>query len=362
MRRLLVALVATFLVLSVKTYSEDEIIHFPDTYFKKVLVNMDDYVQPRIDLNMDGEIQRSEAVAYKSLLWLSFGKDSITDLTGIKEFINVGRIWLEECPGITAVDLSGMLNLREVNFNYNPNLKKLDFAGCINLSKLDCSESILNEINLTNCKNINAIWLSKNALTELNIKDCPQIQYLFTRNNKLANIDVTQAKELRRLQIQGNLVTSLDVSSLPKLDQLLVSDNKLKTLNIKNGNNTLLTSFKATNNPDLKCITVDDANYSKENWKDIDEWTEFSEDCSTGINENISNSFKVFPNPAKNSVFIERESIEFADLRILDITGRICLIYPIHYGETQIQLDISKLPVGKYIIDIKNETGSLIVE
>ncbi len=59
----------------------------------------------------------------------------------------------------------------------------------------------------------------------------------------------------------------------------------LFTKEIKNkvyyDNNQSITTFKTFGNPNLKCITVDDPKYSMENWKEIDEWTEFSEDCST---------------------------------------------------------------------------------
>jgi hypothetical protein len=76
----------------------------------------------------------------------------------------------------------------------------------------------------------------------------------------------------------------------------------------------------------------------------------------------LKKEFKVYPNPANNTVLIERNGVEAADLQIVDITGRICLSHSIQFGETQIQIDISKLPAGKYIIEINNETGSLIVE
>ncbi len=362
MRRLFVAIIATFLVLTAKVIADDDIINFPDPYFKDVLVNAEKYQQPLIDLNRDGEIQYSEAEAYQGTLVLSIRSDSITDLTGIKEFINVGRIWLEECPGITTVDLSGMVNLREVRITDNPKLTKLNVSGCINLKELDFINNQINDLNIINCKSLTSIWPHKNSLIEINFNDCPQIQYIFAGYNKLTNIDVSQAKELKRLQTQGNQLTNLDGSGCPKLDQLLVNDNKLKVLNIRNGNNTLITSFKATNNPDLKCIEVDDSAWSKEHWKDIDEWTEFCEDCSNSVNESQSNSFKVYPNPANNSVTIEREGIEQGDLRILDIIGRIFISYTIPYGVNDIQLDISRLSAGKYIIEIDNETENFVVE
>ncbi|MEI6090580.1 MAG: T9SS type A sorting domain-containing protein [bacterium] len=362
MRRLLVALVAIFLVLSAKVITEDEIVYFPDPYFKDVLVNMEHYQQPLIDLNRDGEIQYSEAEAYAGTLWLTFRKDSITDLTGIKSFINAKRLWLDNCLGIKSLDLSGMVNLLEVRVINNPKLSTMNVSGCISLKELDFSNNKINDLIITNCKSLNAIWPYKNSLIEINLNDCPQIQYLFAGYNKLTNIDVSQATDLRRLQIQENILTIIDVSCLTKLDKLWVSDNKLTNLNIRNNNNKLLTSFQATNNPDLKCITVDDPAWSKENWKAVDEWTGFSEDCSTSINNNQQNSFKVYPNPANNTVIIDRVDLESADLRILDITGRIYVGYTIPFGEAQTKLDVSMLPAGKYILEINNVIKSLIID
>ena len=38
--------------------------------------------------------------------------------------------------------------------------------------------------------------------------------------------------------------------------------------------------IRATNNPNLSCINVDDFQYSYNNWFDIDAQMYFSEDCS----------------------------------------------------------------------------------
>jgi gliding motility-associated-like protein len=56
--------------------------------------------------------------------------------------------------------------------------------------------------------------------------------------------------------------------------------NNLESLNIKNGNNSIITKFDTGDNPSLFCIQVDDKDYSDTNWNSIDPWTEFSEDCT----------------------------------------------------------------------------------
>jgi len=52
---------------------------------------------------------------------------------------------------------------------------------------------------------------------------------------------------------------------------------------VKNGNNTSLTNFNATNNPNLSCIQVDNAAYSTANWANIDGLESFNEVCSVNI-------------------------------------------------------------------------------
>ena len=55
-------------------------------------------------------------------------------------------------------------------------------------------------------------------------------------------------------------------------------------LNLKNGNNTNITDFNSTNNPNLNCIEVDDPTWSTNNWNsgngNIDSSVTFSVNCS----------------------------------------------------------------------------------
>ncbi|MEI6089479.1 MAG: T9SS type A sorting domain-containing protein [bacterium] len=385
MRRLLVALVATFLVLATKLAAEaDDIVYIPDPYFKNFLVNMYYEGYQPVDLNKDGEIQYSEAAAYTEWLRISGeSTDSITDLTGIKEFINIKKLLMERNVLINEIDVSGMVNLEQIDFFDDWNLEVLNASGCKNLLTIKCNDSkikLLNaencskinrinclnnpmeEINLKGCSNLQTIISTKGNLKELNITDCTKLDGIICSFNKLTELDLSNLKYFTGLTCDNNQLKKIDLSNSPSFVRLVANDNQLEAVNVRNGNNKSITKFKIYGNSNLKCITVDDPTYSKENWKDIDEWTKFSEDCSNSINENQSNSFKVFPNPANNTVLIERISPEEADLRVIDITGRICLIHPIQYGETQIQLDITMLSAGKYVIEINKETNSLIVE
>ncbi len=95
---------------------------------------------------------------------------------------------------------------------------------------------------------------------------------------------IENCENLEYLECSNNHLTSLDLSSNTKLISLLCLNNNLTELNLKNGNNPNMTGFgnmRATNNPNLTCIQVDDAvaaaNYS--DWfKDY--WARYAEDCS----------------------------------------------------------------------------------
>ncbi|HMT28214.1 MAG TPA: S8/S53 family peptidase [Bacteroidia bacterium] len=85
-------------------------------------------------------------------------------------------------------------------------------------------------------------------------------------------------------------------------------------------------------------------------------------DGVTSIPENYSNQqiISTFPNPVKNVLTVHSGSIKVKELEITDVTGR--LVYSEEnsvVNNGQIQLDMSSLPAGVYIIKINSENGTL---
>jgi hypothetical protein len=85
---------------------------------------------------------------------------------------------------------------------------------------------------------------------------------------------------LTSLDISGNDMLNLDVSQNANLIQLDAANSGLRILSVNNGGNSSFTSFDATGNPDLTCITVDDVTYATNNWSNIPVGTGFSTDCN----------------------------------------------------------------------------------
>lgn len=79
-----------------------------------------------------------------------------------------------------------------------------------------------------------------------------------------------------------------------------------------------------------------------------------------GIEELSSNDFKIYPNPAKNNLQLiinnEHLNINFTDIQIYDLTGKMVTNSPFEKGDRGI--DISYLNEGIYFLKIKTKQAS----
>ncbi len=135
---------------------------------------------------------------------------------------------------------------------------------------------------------------SKNISDLTGIEDFAALVLLKCPFNNLQTIDVSNNSNLTSLWCYSNSLVSLDLSANTSLFLLKCQNNHLVNLNVKNGNNTSVTNlhFKATNNPDLACILVDDAAYSTANWTIIDAAASFNETACTPMTYVPDNNFE----------------------------------------------------------------------
>jgi len=209
-------------------HSPDDVVHIPDTNFKKYLLENKD-----INLNKNEEITYTEAEAFTGKIYC-YNKN-ISDFTGLEAFINITELYCD-----------------------NNNLTSLDLSKNTKLTRLFCSSNKLTSLDL-----------SKN--TELTVLSCS--------SNKLTSLDLSKNTELTYLSCSHNKLTNLDLSKNTKLTVLSCSSNKLTSLNVKNGNNSIIETFHAENNFELSCIKVDDVEYSNKNWKNKDIEAKYKEIC-----------------------------------------------------------------------------------
>lgn len=301
----------------------------PDVNFKAYLLG-----NTAINTNGDNEIQVSEATDFQGSI--SCNDLNIADMTGLEAFVNIQYLYCDHNQ-LTTLNLSSNLGLKTVYCNDNP-LTFVDASNNTNLEELNAYQCQLTSINITNCTSLDALYLY---------------------DNQLSIIDLSTNLSLTAISLEMNQFETLDLSINPAITAVGVTDNQLTSLNLANGNNINFVNIQATNNPDLRCVQVDDEMYSNDNWNDgqffnFDPQTSFSEDCSLGNSEfNTTNSspIAVYPNPAKDLINFS----EVVTIQLASVIGQI-----LNSQKSVSFLDLSKQTAGIYFITITDSNGQVL--
>jgi len=225
-----------------------------------------------------------------------------------------------------------LLGNTAINTNGNTEIECTEataFTGAINCTGLNISD-------LTGIEAFTAIhylYCVSNQLTTLDLTNNTDLQVVYCFSNSLTSLITPANNTLTVLYCENNSITDLDLSNNTGLTALKCGNNSLTSLNVANGNNTNVTLFNTYNNPNLTCISVDDANYSTSNWTDVDWTTSFSINCNgcfvnipdanfktnllgnTAINTNGNTEIEC----AEATAFTG--AISCANLNITDLTG-----------------------------------------
>ena len=288
-----------------------QIVNIPDTSFKAYLVG-----QP-LNSNNDSEIQVSEASVFNGSIDCNYLY--ISDLTGIEAFTSLTYLdcaWNEltsldvsqntaltllNCSAnqltsldvsrntaltglycsanqLTSLDVSQNTALTVLYCNTNQ-LTSLDVSQNTALTLLNCSANPLTSVDVSHNTALTQLDCSANLLTSLDVTQNTALIGLYCNTNQLTSLDLSQNTALTALYCDTNQLTSLDVSQNTALTALYCDNNLLQCLNVKNGNNSNLSSFVAYNNTNLNCIEVDDAAWSSSNWTSVDSGASFSTNC-----------------------------------------------------------------------------------
>ncbi|MDC6470540.1 PKD domain-containing protein, partial [Flavobacteriales bacterium] len=192
---------------------------------------------------------------------INLQNQNIADLTGIEDFTSLT-----------------LLNC------YDNQLSSLDVSAISSLATLKCYNNQITNLNVTQNINLTFLRCESNQLTSLDLTNNTSLNYFYCDNNQLSALDLSNNNGLIRLSAHSNQLTSLTVSNMTNLNELFCQNNQLSNLDVRNGNNTSMSIFQASNNPNLICISVDDANWATTNWTtangNIDAQTSFSNDCN----------------------------------------------------------------------------------
>lgn len=114
------------------------------------------------------------------------------------------------------------------------------------INYLDCSSGNLVWLDLTKATNLRSVDCSDNLLDSIDIRMLTQLDELVCCNNNLKALDLSQNTGLRYLDCSSNQLESLDVTDNANLQVLNCSDNNLNS--IYSTQNECLRSFWASNN------------------------------------------------------------------------------------------------------------------
>lgn len=218
--------------------SKAQIITFPDANFKAKLLEADTNNEIakdntnkniKIDLNGDGEIDRSEA---SKVSYLNVSGSNIASLTGIKSFT---ILYDFDCSSntITDLDISNMSSLAAVNCSGNK-IVTINHSGATSLRGFMCIDNLLTHLDLSDFLHLTELQCDGNKLTNLDNTPMPELRILGCSSNLLNSLDLSglNPNVFESLSCQLNNISNLDLSRFTKLKSLNCDMNPLTSLKI----------------------------------------------------------------------------------------------------------------------------------
>lgn len=217
----------------------------------------------------------SNNINLKSLYCSSSNKEGVFSLQqGLLTSLDVSKnsaLEFLDCSmneKLVGLDVSKNSNLTSINVSNNK-LTSIDFSANKLLKSISCENNQITNLDLSKYPALESLRCSYNQLTILDISQKPALKVLMCSYNHLTNLDVSKNPALETFYCDNNKLTILDLSANPNLKQIICGSNNLTKLNLKNGGNkkvstTIFSTF--ANNPNLSCITVDDADYANKTW------------------------------------------------------------------------------------------------
>jgi Leucine-rich repeat (LRR) protein len=257
---------------------------------------------------------------------------------------------------LTTLDVSKNVALTDFTCGTNQ-LTTLDVSANVALINFYCGANQLTTLDVSKNVALTDFACNNNKLTTLDISKNVVLLYLQCRENQLTALDVSKNVSLKDFNCSGNKITSLDISKNPLINELACENNQLTYLNLKNGANTILDlSFSNfVNNPNLKCIQVDDVDYSNQNWSNIKDVTAtYSSTCSKlGIEDSVFDKAIISPNPTKSELHID--NIVLKKATVYDALGKLVKTTAFTSGAKDNTIHLEGLHKGIYYLYLDSE-------
>lgn len=203
---------------------------------------------------------------------------------------------------------------------------------------------------------LKVLYCSYNNLTTLNLTANTSLLQLDCGSNPLTSLNVSGISSLQYIWCMNTQVTSLNLSTNSSLISIECAYNpSLSYLNVKNGNNVNVQSFKAYSNISLHCIIVDDVTWANQHWGNtnhIDLGMMFSENCNVGIADEITNTVSISPNPATTEITVNSYSPAY--LKLCNAVGQTVA------ESKSNKLYVGNLSQGLYVLQLFDANGQQV--
>jgi Leucine-rich repeat (LRR) protein len=252
---------------------------------------------------------------------------------------------------LTSLNVSNNPSLQTLTCSGNQ-LTSLDVSNNTSLQSLWCDVNQLTSLNVSNNPLLQEFVCNLNPLTSLDVSNNPSLQTFSCGGNELTSLDLSNNPLLQYLNCWENQLTSLDLSNNTALSSIYCHSNQLTSLDVRNEANTLIMGFFSSNNPNLTCIYVDNAEYSSQNWTEIDPNSTFVEneaECALDVADNsLDVDLILYPSPTDNYLFIQGTTSHLSTT-VYNMLGKQVL-----YVQNTDKIDVSGLSDGVYIIKLSD--------
>lgn len=190
--------------------------------------------QNDIDLNENGHLSRIELLTVRKL---DVSGMEIRKLDGIENFTNLEEL---NCSNnlINTLDLSNNKKLVKL-YCSNNRLVSLNLEKNIELQILDCSDNMIWELAIENCGKLKEIYCRNNLVESLGIEYAASLTTLDCGGNpNLSALNPSSNSELKELKCDGGIITSLNLRYNTKLETVNCENNRLVYLDL-GGNNAM---------------------------------------------------------------------------------------------------------------------------
>lgn len=270
---------------------------------------------------------------------------------------------------MTSVDLSQNLVLREAYLG-GDNFNSVDLQNNLDLEILSINSFVLEGLDVTNNINLKDIGLANMQLDELDLSNNDQLEELVFQyvnapnltlinpavsnleinNGEMPNLDVSGLIGLTTFRAVGVDLGYLEMESIPGLEQIDILGCDITGLDTRGWPNPEMVQIISEGNDDLFCIDVDDPESAPYPLWWVEEHTSFSQDCSLSVSEFDRVKIDLYPNPARDYLYIEA-AYPVTRVQLYDVHGKKIHIEPLVEGK----INLGALQVGLYILVVESE-------